>query len=66
MTNATWARVRRLYEATVGYDPEGEWQRAEALDCLRWMRCAMRVYPEDVAAYTGPTLTSAQLRRGAA
>lgn len=62
MTRATWNRIRRLYEATVGYDPEGEWEPASCLETLRWMRCAVRFCPDDAAAYTGPTLTSAQLR----
>lgn len=63
MTDATWARVRRIYETVVGYDPDLEgWTQAEALDCLRWMRCAQRRHPTDPSAYTGPTLTSAQLR----
>lgn len=63
MTVSTWNRVRSLYERVVGYDPGLEyWTPAEALEGLRWMRTALTLSDGDPTAYTGPTLTKAQLR----
>lgn len=63
MTNHTTARIIRLYKNVVGYDPAMEgWTLAEALDGLRWMRTALTLCNADPTAYTGPTLTKAQLR----
>jgi hypothetical protein len=64
MTASTTNRIARLYEQVVGYNPllDG-WTIAEALDCLRWMRTAMTLCDGDPTAYTGPTLTKAQLSR---
>jgi hypothetical protein len=62
MTKATAARLCRLYEKVVGYDPALEgWTLAEVLDCLRWMRTALCLCNGDPTAYTGPTLSKAQL-----
>ncbi|MES2753829.1 MAG: hypothetical protein V4659_04115 [Pseudomonadota bacterium] len=62
MTPATQRRIARLHESRVGYDPEGEKTIAEALETLRWYRTAEQEHPDDPAAYSGPALTSAELR----
>lgn len=63
MTKATQARLARLYESVIGYDPSLEgWTLAEQLESLRWIRTALCLCNGDPTAYTGETLTSAQLR----
>lgn len=63
MTPSTAARISRLYERVVGYDPALDgWSLADALDGLRWMRTGLILCNGDPTAYTGPTLTKAQLR----
>lgn len=65
MTNSTVARIDRLYERVIGYRPSLDgWSAQEALDGLRWMRTALTLCDGDPTAYTGPTLSKAQLSRG--
>lgn len=67
MTPSTENRIARIYTRVVGYNPALEgWTMAEALETLRWMRCALILSPDDPSAYGGPTWTSAELKGGAA